>query len=94
MTTENQQNLRAENQQIRRVENQQNRRIENQQCGVEIQQNNGTSTFPMTDNVNDGRHKMDTSVIDLNAPPPDVHGQTLHNQVYLASLVLYFTSEP
>ncbi|KAK1394969.1 B-box zinc finger protein 19 [Heracleum sosnowskyi] len=79
VTKENQQNQRAENQQIHRVENQQNL-SENQQCGVEIQQYNRTSPVPVADNVNDGRHKMDTSLIDLNAQPQNVHGQISNNQ--------------
>lgn len=35
----------------------------------------------MLDNVDDGGRNMDTSLIDLNARPQNVHGQTSNNQV-------------
>lgn len=77
---ENQQNHRVENQQNHRVENLQNNRVENPQRRIENQQYHRTSPVPMLDNVDDGGRNMDTSLIDLNARPQNVHGQTSNNQ--------------
>lgn len=49
----------------------------------------------MLNNVDDGGRNMDTSLIDLNARPRNVHGQTSNNQViFYIPLYLCSSSEP
>lgn len=61
----------------------------------ETQPNHMASSVPMLENNTHGDGKMDNKLIDLNARPQRVHGQTSNNQVFIFqclgwSLVFYF----
>ena len=55
----------------------------------EDQQNHRLSTVPVLGANVDGGGKMDNKMIDLNANPQRVHGQTSNNQVLISLISVY-----